>query len=97
MFVSDKKKKTLYKLKFIKGINLNISPLGNLQLWPGGLIVKILCDVAGETGRMYEANVDDVSYRLVAIYTPVREDGVEGHPVSASTEPIAVGNIYTML
>ena len=46
---------------------------------------------AGEIGRMYEANVDDVGYRLVAIYTPVREDGVEGRPVSASTEPIAVG------
>lgn len=46
---------------------------------------------AGETGRMYEANVDDVGYRLVAIYTPIREDGVEGHQVSASTEPITVG------
>lgn len=42
---------------------------------------------------MYEANVDDVGYRLVAIYTPVREDGVEGQPVSASTEPIAVGEL----
>lgn len=41
---------------------------------------------------MYEANVDDVGYRLVAIYTPVREDGIEGQPVSASTESIAVGN-----
>lgn len=40
---------------------------------------------------MYEANVDDVGYRLVAIYTPVREDGIEGEPVSASTESIAVG------
>lgn len=40
---------------------------------------------------MYEANVDDVGYRLVAIYTPVRDDGVEGQPVSASTDPIAVG------
>lgn len=40
---------------------------------------------------MYEANVDDVGYRLVVIYTPVRDDGVEGPPVSASTEPIAVG------
>ncbi|KAF9588966.1 hypothetical protein IFM89_017645 [Coptis chinensis] len=48
------------------------------------------CAAAGETGRMYEANVDDVSYRLVALYTPVREDGVEGQPVSASTDPIAV-------
>lgn len=48
-------------------------------------------DVAGETGWTYEANVDDVGYRLVAIYTPVREDGTEGQPVSASTEPIAVG------
>ncbi|KAI7725630.1 hypothetical protein M8C21_000900 [Ambrosia artemisiifolia] len=49
-----------------------------------------LISIPGETGRMYEANVDDVGYRLVAIYTPIREDGVEGHPVSASTEPIAV-------
>ncbi|RXH98895.1 hypothetical protein DVH24_011220 [Malus domestica] len=49
-----------------------------------------LISIAGEVGRMYESNVDDVGYRLVAIYTPVREDGVEGHPVSASTEPIAV-------
>lgn len=40
---------------------------------------------------MYEANVDDVGYRLVAIYTPVREDGVEGQPISASTDSIAVG------
>lgn len=40
---------------------------------------------------MYEANVDDVGYRLVAVYTPVREDGVEGQPVSASTDPISVG------
>lgn len=40
---------------------------------------------------MYEANVDDVGYRLVAVYTPIREDGVEGAPVSSSTEPIAVG------
>uniref|UniRef100_A0A0D9WVG8 Ig-like domain-containing protein n=1 Tax=Leersia perrieri TaxID=77586 RepID=A0A0D9WVG8_9ORYZ len=45
---------------------------------------------SGEIGRTYEANVDDVGYRLVVIYTPVREDGVEGQPVSASTEPIAV-------
>lgn len=42
---------------------------------------------------MYEANVDDVGYRLVAIYTPVREDGIEGQPISVSTEPIAVGRI----
>ncbi|KAK4440224.1 microtubule-associated protein AIR9 [Sesamum alatum] len=49
-----------------------------------------LISIPGETGRMYEANVDDVGYRLVAIYTPVRDDGVEGHPVSASTDPIAV-------
>lgn len=46
---------------------------------------------------MYEANVDDVGYRLVAIYTPVREDGVEGQPVSASTDPIAVGNLESHL
>ncbi|KAK8512955.1 hypothetical protein V6N13_090304 [Hibiscus sabdariffa] len=39
---------------------------------------------------MYEANVDDVGYRLVAIYTPIREDGIEVQPTSASTEPIAV-------
>ncbi|KAJ4976364.1 hypothetical protein NE237_001470 [Protea cynaroides] len=49
-----------------------------------------LISIPGEIGRMYEANVDDVGYRLVAIYTPVREDGVEGQPVSASTDPIAV-------
>ncbi|XXG74688.1 hypothetical protein AAC387_Pa07g3344 [Persea americana] len=49
-----------------------------------------LISIPGEVGRMYEANVDDVGYRLVAIYTPVREDGIEGQPVSASTEPIAV-------
>ncbi|CAM0905321.1 unnamed protein product [Alopecurus aequalis] len=49
-----------------------------------------LISIPGEIGRMYEANVDDVGYKLVAIYTPVREDGVEGRPVSASTEPIAV-------
>lgn len=46
---------------------------------------------------MYEANVDDVGYRLVAIYTPIREDGVEGHPVSASTEPITVGKRGSVL
>ncbi|KAK3188669.1 hypothetical protein Dsin_028230 [Dipteronia sinensis] len=49
-----------------------------------------LISIQGETGRMYEAYVDDVGYRLVAIYTPIREDGVEGHPVSASTDPVAV-------
>lgn len=49
-----------------------------------------LISIPGETGRMYEANVDDVGYRLVALYTPLREDGFEGQPVSASTEPIAV-------
>lgn len=54
--------------------------------------VVLFDETPGETGRMYEANVDDVGYRLVAIYTPVREDGIEGQPVSASTESIAVGN-----
>eukprot|EP00250_Pteridium_aquilinum_P019691 c24537_g1_i1 orf=188-5938(+) len=49
-----------------------------------------LIPIAGEVGRMYESNVDDVGYRLVAVYTPVREDGTEGAPVSSSTEPIAV-------
>ncbi|KAK7328506.1 hypothetical protein VNO77_22615 [Canavalia gladiata] len=49
-----------------------------------------LISIPGETGRMYEANVDDVGYRLVAIYTPVRDDGVEGQSISVSTEPIAV-------
>ncbi|CAM8932942.1 unnamed protein product [Rhodiola kirilowii] len=49
-----------------------------------------LISIPGETGTMYEANVDDVGYRLVAIYNPVREDGIEGQPVSTSTEPIAV-------
>ncbi|KAI4312428.1 hypothetical protein MLD38_037238 [Melastoma candidum] len=49
-----------------------------------------LISLQGETGSTYEANVDDVGYRLVAVYTPVREDGIEGPPVSASTDPIAV-------
>ncbi|XP_058200285.1 187-kDa microtubule-associated protein AIR9 isoform X1 [Rhododendron vialii] len=49
-----------------------------------------LISIPGETGRMYEANVDDVGYRLVALYTPFREDGVEGQPVSVSTDQIAV-------
>ncbi|XP_020586552.1 187-kDa microtubule-associated protein AIR9, partial [Phalaenopsis equestris] len=49
-----------------------------------------LISIPGESGRMYEANVDDVGYRLVALYTPIREDGVEGESVSISTEPIAV-------
>jgi hypothetical protein len=49
-----------------------------------------LISIPGETGRMYEGNVNDVGYRLVAVYTPIREDGVEGKPVSASTDPIAV-------
>lgn len=52
---------------------------------------------AGEIGRTYEANVDDVGYRLVAIYTPVREDGVEGQPISVSTEQIAVGIVKSPL
>ncbi|CAM6096301.1 unnamed protein product [Calypogeia fissa] len=49
-----------------------------------------LIPINGETGRMYEANVDDVGYRLVAVYTPFRDDGVQGAPTSASTEPIQV-------
>mgnify|MGYP003702600449 CR=1 FL=1 len=40
---------------------------------------------------MYKSNVDDVGCRLVALYTPVREDGVEGQLVSVSTEAIAGG------
>jgi hypothetical protein len=39
---------------------------------------------------MYEAKVDDVGYRLVAVYHPMREDGVEGSPVTASTNPVIV-------
>eukprot|EP00250_Pteridium_aquilinum_P034177 c7193_g1_i1 orf=271-5415(-) len=49
-----------------------------------------LVPIIGEVGRMYEANVDDIGCRLVAVYTPVREDGVGGAPVSTSTDPIAV-------
>eukprot|EP00249_Psilotum_nudum_P024971 c29337_g1_i1 orf=404-6085(-) len=49
-----------------------------------------LIPIPGEVSRMYEAIVDDVGYRLVAVYTPIREDGLEGTPVSTSTEPIAV-------
>lgn len=51
----------------------------------------------GEIGRMYESNVDDVGYRLVAVYTPVREDGAEGQPISASTEPIGVGMYHYVI
>lgn len=47
--------------------------------------------ITGETSRMYEANVDDVGYRLIAVYTPIREDGMEGQAVSASMDPISVG------
>lgn len=62
----------------------------------GTYILKLqLTSCAGEIGRTYEANVDDVGYRLVIIYTPVREDGVEGQPISASTEPIAVGIVHS--
>ena len=50
----------------------------------------------GEVGPTYQAHVDDVGYRLVAVYTPIREDDVEGAPVSASTEPIAVGNAHDL-
>ncbi|KAH7366335.1 hypothetical protein KP509_18G073300 [Ceratopteris richardii] len=49
-----------------------------------------LLPIEGEMGRMYEANVEDVGYRLVAVYTPIRDDGKEGTPVSASTDPIRV-------
>lgn len=59
------------------------------EVWHCGYLFYVT--YTGEVGRTYEAHVDDVGYRLVAIYTAVREDGVEGAPVSASTEPIAVG------
>ncbi|KAI5064749.1 hypothetical protein GOP47_0019444 [Adiantum capillus-veneris] len=49
-----------------------------------------LFPIGGEAGRMYEADVEDAGCRLVAVYTPVREDGVEGTPVSATTDPITV-------
>jgi hypothetical protein len=49
-----------------------------------------LIPIPGEVGRMYEAKVDDVGYRLVAVYHPMREDGVEGSPVTASTNPVIV-------
>ena len=34
-----------------------------------------LISFLGAVGSMYEANVDDVGYRLVAVYTPVRKLG----------------------
>lgn len=72
-----------------------VSPDQIFQIYPkqkGSIHWTItMFSFAGETGRMYEANVDDVGYRLVAIYTPVREDGTEGQPISVSTDPIAVG------
>ncbi|KAJ7530247.1 hypothetical protein O6H91_15G086300 [Diphasiastrum complanatum] len=49
-----------------------------------------LIPLPGEVGRMYEANVDDVGYRLIAVYTPIREDGIAGNPTSTSTELIEV-------
>lgn len=49
-----------------------------------------LVPIIGEVGRMYEADVDDIGCRLVAVYTPVREDGLGGAPISASTDPIAI-------
>ncbi|CAL9144067.1 unnamed protein product [Musa hybrid cultivar] len=49
-----------------------------------------LISIPGETSRMYEANVDDVGYRLIAVYTPIREDGMEGQAVSTSMDPISV-------
>ncbi|KAJ6813130.1 187-kDa microtubule-associated protein AIR9 [Iris pallida] len=55
-----------------------------------------LISIPGEIGRTYEANVDDVGYKLVAVYTPIREDGMVGEPSSASTEPISVEpDVYT--
>ncbi|GBG82554.1 hypothetical protein CBR_g34931 [Chara braunii] len=36
---------------------------------------------------------DDVGYTLVAEYTPVRDDGIVGEAVTASTDPIAVCDV----
>eukprot|EP00244_Chara_vulgaris_P002825 TRINITY_DN14979_c0_g1_i1.p1 TRINITY_DN14979_c0_g1~~TRINITY_DN14979_c0_g1_i1.p1 ORF type:complete len:562 (+),score=91.22 TRINITY_DN14979_c0_g1_i1:208-1893(+) len=46
--------------------------------------------IPGQNGKTYESMPDDVGYTLVAEYTPVRDDGVVGEPVTASTDPIAV-------
>ncbi|ONM58398.1 cytosolic isocitrate dehydrogenase [NADP] isoform X6 [Zea mays] len=45
--------------------------------------IKCATITPGETRRTYEA-------RLVAIYRHVREDGVEGQPISVSTEQFAM-------
>ena len=68
-----------------------------LQLGQGDSISNVIygCSLSGKKGHMYEATIDDIGYRLVAVYTPVREDGMEGDPVSASIGPIAVGVLHT--
>lgn len=47
--------------------------------------------LTGATSQKYEANVDDIGFILAAKYTPVREDGLVGEPVTAQTTPIAIG------
>ncbi|RVW98413.1 Transposon TX1 uncharacterized 149 kDa protein [Vitis vinifera] len=80
-----------WQARYFLPSNFNVGHLKTSSKWASVDDTKGFCENAGEIGRMYEANVDDVGYRLVAIYTPIREDGVEGQPVSASTDPIAVG------
>ncbi|ONM58313.1 Peroxisomal isocitrate dehydrogenase [NADP] [Zea mays] len=48
--------------------------------------IKCATITPGETRRTYEA-------RLVAIYRHVREDGVEGQPISVSTEQFAMTSL----
>jgi hypothetical protein len=54
-------------------------------------------DITGATSQKYEANVDDIGFILAAKYTPVREDGLVGEPVTAQTTPIAIGKFVRPL
>lgn len=47
--------------------------------------------ILGETGLTYEATADDVGFALMVKYTPVREDGEVGQPVTTVTQPITIG------
>ena len=49
--------------------------------------------IGGEEGRSYEANAEDVGCRLLVRYTPVREDGVEGQPQTATSPVIEIGEL----
>ena len=47
--------------------------------------------IRGEEGRSYEANAEDAGCRLMVRYTPVREDGAEGQPETATSPVVEIG------